>query len=344
MEVIMKSFSLCCLFIGFLILICLPLHSLSYQFEITSVGTSAVQGNLTITNSSSQPVTISFPTSGHFDIYVDGSPSSVMYLQILTGMTVAANTTVVQQVQHYAETPFIPGWHTAQVFMLLYPHQAVGNTEPFYVESPQSDYNNLFYELNINTATATEVSATLSLSNLSNFLWYYVFPTSAIAELRVDGISCEYEYISEQTDYSVVCGDTRFLDLLYIPSIAISPGVHSLRAHLLMDGHPAVGPTVSFNIEPSSSVNDPVIPEAQTTVSLNPNPFRIDLTINSKAPGELSIRVYNVKGQFVKGWKAAQNTTWDGRDAKGIECPQGIYLLNIKTNTGVVNTKVIKLK
>ncbi len=339
----MKTIFLCCLFIGFLAFMATPLSALTFQFEITSVGTSAVNGTLTITNSSSQPFVWVFPTTGDFDIMVDGSESQVMYGQMITQLTFPANSTVVKQVSHYSMYPFSPGWHTAQAIALQYPRVNVGYSIPFYVESPQSDYHNLFYEFGLVSASATEISALLSLTNLSGTLWYYIFPTSGIAELRVDGVPCEMAYLPVLTDYIIVHGDTRYLELTYLASPPLSPGVHTLTAHLLMEGNPAVGPSIPFSIENPSSVDDQSVPSAQHNVSLSPNPFRDELSIKSDVPAELSISVYNLKGQLLNTWKAGQHSIWNGRDARGADCPKGIYFLNIKADGWEQNRKVLKL-
>ena len=73
-------------------------------------------------------------------------------------------------------------------------------------------------------------------------------------------------------------------------------------------------------------------------ISLYPNPFsaRIPLTINitgeTKAGGEVG--VYNLRGQLVKKQSFdasdAKSLTWDGRDAQGVACASGIYLVKVQ--------------
>lgn len=83
-----------------------------------------------------------------------------------------------------------------------------------------------------------------------------------------------------------------------------------------------------------------------------PNPFNpiLSLRIAQRRDGDLSLEVYNQKGQLVRvlrqGW-LAQGThclEWDGRDTMGRDCSSGIYLIRCRTATEEVWSRVSLLK
>ena len=62
-----------------------------------------------------------------------------------------------------------------------------------------------------------------------------------------------------------------------------------------------------------------------------------------------SITIYNIKGQKVKtialdkNTKGEQLVKWDGKDAAGAPCANGIYLINLVVDGRNVSSKKVSL-
>lgn len=99
--------------------------------------------------------------------------------------------------------------------------------------------------------------------------------------------------------------------------------------------------------------DDPAIPNAETVkLSVHPNPFGAFTKIKANAPsgaGMESITIYNIKGQKVKtialdkNTKGEQFVQWDGKDAAGVPCANGIYLINLVVDGRNVSSKKVSL-
>ncbi len=97
---------------------------------------------------------------------------------------------------------------------------------------------------------------------------------------------------------------------------------------------------------------DPAIPDAEPGLSISPNPFIAGTTLSyelaQSSPVEISI--HNLKGQLVRsishGTKTAgeHSATWDGLDARGHRVGSGIYIVRLKTSSGMRSAKAVLLK
>ncbi|MFA5615073.1 MAG: FlgD immunoglobulin-like domain containing protein, partial [Methanoculleus sp.] len=81
-----------------------------------------------------------------------------------------------------------------------------------------------------------------------------------------------------------------------------------------------------------------------------PNPFKESVRFALKRRDieqELTIRIYNLKGQRVRTIDAEPSIreySWDGCDEEGKELPAGIYFIYAKQGRNQASIKVIKLK
>lgn len=82
----------------------------------------------------------------------------------------------------------------------------------------------------------------------------------------------------------------------------------------------------------------PPLPETTYMKNAYPNPFhkndRITIEVNLKAGDTGEVTVYNVAGQAVQTFKVNEGTNnlqWDGSDARGNKCGNGIYFYKLKT-------------
>lgn len=103
--------------------------------------------------------------------------------------------------------------------------------------------------------------------------------------------------------------------------------------------------SVSISWRPIVSNEDNYIPPPNN-LSIYPNPFRDNLNISfDKNDATTSdIFIYNLKGQLIRQWKGSKATelVWDGKDAKGNNVAQGIYLIKLQTGRNTVTTKVLR--
>lgn len=102
-----------------------------------------------------------------------------------------------------------------------------------------------------------------------------------------------------------------------------------------------------YGSEPWVSIDDPVAPAIEiTNISAYPNPFsagtniRVNLQTDSYKSklNSANLRIYNLRAQLIKSIPLDHTKTgdhvvfWDGRDASGRTCANGIYFLDLRIN------------
>ena len=111
--------------------------------------------------------------------------------------------------------------------------------------------------------------------------------------------------------------------------------------------------TGNFVEDPQVGVEPQYQPISETTLSIYPNPFKINTMINFsiKEHGFVELKIYDIKGRLIKQiinqkiQGCEHNVTWNGKDENNKRCGSGIYLMNMKLD-GVSKKveKVILLK
>ena len=87
-------------------------------------------------------------------------------------------------------------------------------------------------------------------------------------------------------------------------------------------------------VEIDEVMESPVV----NAISAYPNPMRNKLTIKtqSEAGENATFYVYNIRGQRVRRLALnGDSIEWDGRDDKGMECPNGVYIIRSSSNNSV---------
>jgi hypothetical protein len=92
--------------------------------------------------------------------------------------------------------------------------------------------------------------------------------------------------------------------------------------------------------------------ELQITVLLHnwPNPFTQNTTIsfNAKSGEQVSLKIYNVKGQIIRSWKGfssgSHDVIWDGRNDNGKLVSSGVYFYRLQTEGSVQMRKMLMMK
>jgi hypothetical protein len=96
---------------------------------------------------------------------------------------------------------------------------------------------------------------------------------------------------------------------------------------------------------------DEVMP-AIANLIVYPNPFSgsAQIAFNNTAKGEVSVDVYNIKGQHVKTisrgilGKGTRKLFWNGKDDNNISAGTGVYLLKVKTGSKAKTLKMMLIK
>ncbi len=82
-----------------------------------------------------------------------------------------------------------------------------------------------------------------------------------------------------------------------------------------------------------------------------PNPSTGDVTLSYflPSPGDLELRIYDVRGRLVRELAAgpaaagAGSLRWDGRDSRGARSGSGVYFARMRSGGGVLNQRIIRL-
>ena len=107
-----------------------------------------------------------------------------------------------------------------------------------------------------------------------------------------------------------------------------------------------------ITIEYTSTDNNDIVPAITELANNYPNPFnpKTEINYSLKESGNITIAVYNTKGQKVKELvnevkeSGKYSVTWQGKDTKGKDVPSGIYFYRMKTDRYTSTKKMILLK
>jgi hypothetical protein len=84
------------------------------------------------------------------------------------------------------------------------------------------------------------------------------------------------------------------------------------------------------------------LPAPFATLRATPSPFAHALTLH--APGEGTLSVIDASGREVRRLATSGGiATWDGRDARGVASPAGVYWVRFRGAAGTATTRVVKL-
>lgn len=107
------------------------------------------------------------------------------------------------------------------------------------------------------------------------------------------------------------------------------------------------------NISQDTPVTDPETPQLQTALASNyPNPFNpsTNISFSLANPGEVSIQIFNQKGQLVKTLLNSSmpagnhQLTWNGTDEQGAQVGSGVYFYRMKSGKYSSTRKMVMMK
>jgi len=103
--------------------------------------------------------------------------------------------------------------------------------------------------------------------------------------------------------------------------------------------------TLNFNLMPVSN-SDLLNPQSILKLSNpSPNPFsgNTSISFSSKPGATTQAAVYNLKGQLVRTLSELKsgNANWDGTNNRGLQCPNGVYIVRVQSGTQSASRKVV---
>lgn len=127
-------------------------------------------------------------------------------------------------------------------------------------------------------------------------------------------------------------------------------GNHTVRCHVASSD--SISYDAIWEIDSGVQVQDAVSPALNAIdLQVSPNPFLGNLAINCelKESQQISLEIYNLKGQKVSSLFSAfhkagdLSLNWDGKSGDDQELPAGMYLLRLKSPKGSIYRKISKL-
>lgn len=110
---------------------------------------------------------------------------------------------------------------------------------------------------------------------------------------------------------------------------------------------------ISVTLHPGSAADDPEAPALSTTLlSSYPNPFveQITLQYQLKEAEQVSLEIYNLKGQLVRSllstWQNAGNydLIWNGKNSNGDRVGNGVYFCRMRAGEHLSTHRLLKLE
>ncbi len=159
--------------------------------------------------------------------------------------------------------------------------------------------------------------------------------------LKVNSLIIQAEGGSQGQNYTWTDSELPAADLLYYWLEAVS-----------YNGESQFFGPVAMDLPNPGEPGIPPIPENNyLSLSAYPNPFGQSVSLQIGVPSKtvLQINIYNLKGQVMKsysevGFEAGTHyLQWDGFDQLGRNTASGIYLCELKSQSGVVRKKLVKL-
>lgn len=154
---------------------------------------------------------------------------------------------------------------------------------------------------------------------------------------------------NEGIHYSTDAGENwHNLDGPYdVRTVDIIPFTDEGKVYIATNGDGVwVGEDIQFGIEDSGST----LVAKNSLLKNYPNPMRSSTTISFSATdlhGLALIKIYNIKGQLVKQFSVTNGQSsivWDGKDEKGKQLSNGIYLYKLDTGEKSITKKMVILR
>ncbi len=248
-------------------------------------------------------------------------------------------------------------------FNIIYPEESsilsYGATDTLIWED-MGNYDNVQIEFSANNGYSWE-SITEITENTGSFVYTVPGPPSEYCLFRISNITGTVQNISRlftivdsPVDWLAIENQTGFIPAgendinpLTISSDGLSPATYVAVIKVITD----IGQIL--NIPITLEVYSTTPPVEQYMLSQNyPNPFNPFTKIDYEVPkiGKVSIKVYNIRGQYVKTLINEQKepgsyyTYWDGTDNLNRKVSSGVYFYQLDSSSSTKTKKMILIK
>ncbi len=211
----------------------------------------------------------------------------------------------------------------------------------FVSDVSQSSINNCYTTTRVVSSSSTILSGWMSESEVNNFFW----DTQTVNTTNVNG-TVENSVLENVTGYTT---EEMKDSATYIQNGWDFEEVWSIDPEI-NDGYPFLQWLLSSTS--NSEVDTNLIP-ITLSVTNYPNPFNPETTIefNNPVQGQVSVNIYNLKGQLVKSLlqdnlsQGVHKVIWQGKDSNDQQVASGVYFYKISAgNNKSVTKKIILMK
>ena len=194
------------------------------------------------------------------------------------------------------------------------------------------------------------------------------FPSTMVGDVSLDTITLgntgnQPLQIESSIPIGIYAEDFGILDL---ESFSIPPTAHARLGHyfaprtpgykfttLRIRSNDSFNPVHDFTVTglalPMDSTLSPTLLSGSSIFQAYPNPFSMTTTVRYTVPerSDIEISVYNVLGRLVRILTAKNEIrgfhtiVWDGRDSNGLPVAGGMYIIRLRTASGVSTKRIM---
>ncbi|HNX38918.1 MAG TPA: T9SS type A sorting domain-containing protein, partial [Candidatus Cloacimonadota bacterium] len=196
-------------------------------------------------------------------------------------------------------------------------------------------------------------TATISAQNFVNLMWTTQSET---------GVSGYYIYRNIGTDVSQATlvsplipasNTSQTQNYIFTDTEITDAGTYYYwLQNVDFDGSNAYHGPVTLTYTTGGNNGTPVIPTVTELKSIYPNPFNPSAFISYglATPSEVSISIYNNRGQMIRTIKNCPSTIgnhrieWNGQDDNGKDCSSGVYIFRMNAGSQTFSQRAILVK
>ena len=236
----------------------------------------------------------------------------------------------------------------------------------FMAEIPVGIYDVTAFLDSYEIITAYNVEILENLPTALSFELYYLqAPENLTAENNDDVVDLSWDYIQpvvnrelqgfnvyrniDGGDFEIIATTSEFNYQDILPAAGEYEYYITAMYAQENESDPSNTETITWD---GTGSDDPMLPQVNALYQNSPNPFNPETRINFdlKSDVQVSLEIYNMKGQKVKQLVNDQlsarqhSVVWDGEDSNNKRVSSGIYLYRLQTPTKILTKKMLLLK